>query len=260
MLIVRFEKDGQTQYGHLENDRVGPLLGDPYGEFVRGPAKWPLAEVTLLAPCQPSKIIALGPNFADRLREIDQPAPPLPLMYFKAPSALIGPGAAIHLPPQANRVEFGAELAVIIGKHLRHATPEAALNGVLGYACANDVIAVDVAENDGAWTRASSFDTFCPLGPHIATHPDPTALMMTCAINGVTRQMSSTHDMLFTVPQVIAFASAAMTLLPGDVILMGSPAGAGPLAAGDVVSIEIEGVGQLSNPVHAEASSLTTNH
>lgn len=252
MLIVRYEKDGLTQYGHVDNERVGPIVGNLFDEFARGPAKWPLADVTLLAPCLPSKIIAVGPNFTDRLRELGETAPPLPRLYFKAPSALIGPGAAIRLPAVSHHVEHGVELAVVIGKRARHVTPDAALHHVLGYTCANDVLAVDVAQSDGAWTRASSFDTFCPLGPHIATHPDPAALMLSCAVNGVTRQLSSTHDMRFSVSQVIAFASAAMTLWPGDVILMGSPAGSGPLAPGDTVEVEIEGIGKLSNPVEAE--------
>ena len=258
MHIVRYEKDGQTLWGHVEGDRVGPVTGDVFGEFARGPVKWPLADVRLLAPCQPSKIVAVSANFVDRLRETGEAAPPLPRLYFKAPSAVIGPGAAIRLPAASQRVEHGAELAVVIGKRARRVTPEAALNYVLGYTCANDVIAMDVALSDDTWTRASSFDTFCPLGPHIATHIDPAALLLTCAVNGVTRQMGSTHDMRFSVPQVIAFASAAMTLWPGDVILMGSPAGAGPLADGDTVDIEIEGVGHLTNSVIADI--LTTDY
>lgn len=252
MLIVRYEHGGLTQYGHVDSERIGPIVGDLFGEFARGPAKWPLADVKLLAPCQPSKIIAVGPNFADRLRELGEATPPLPRLYFKAPSALIGPGAPIRLPAASQRVEHSVELAVVMGKRARHVSPDNALHYVLGYTCANDLLAVDVAASDGAWTRASSFDTFCPLGPHIATHLDPAALMVSCAVNGVTRQLSSTHDMRFSVPQVIAFVSAAMTLWPGDVILMGSPAGSGPLVAGDTVDVDIEGIGKLSNPVIAE--------
>jgi 2-keto-4-pentenoate hydratase/2-oxohepta-3-ene-1,7-dioic acid hydratase in catechol pathway len=252
MHIVRYQRNDRIQWGHLDGDRVGPITGDIYGEFSREPAQWTLDKVKLLAPCQPSKILALGPNFPDRVRELQDPTPALPLVYFKAPTAIISPGEAIALPPQSQRVEHGVELAVVIGKRAHRVSPDTALNYVLGYTCANDVIAFDIALQDGAWTRGNSFDTFGPLGPAIATGLDPTELQLTCAVNGVTRQLSSTHDLIFGVPQVIAFISAAMTLLPGDVILMGSPGGASPLTEGDVVEVEIEGVGKLSNPVKRE--------
>ncbi len=249
MHLVRYQHAGQTGYGYLDGDTVGEVTGDIFGEFVRGGAVAKLDAVTLLAPCQPGKIIAVADNFADRLREAGRPAPELPPVFFKAPSAVVGPEAAIHLPPQARFVHYGAELAVVIGRRARWASPEEAARCILGYTCANNVLAMDVAELDQAWTRAGSFDTFCPLGPSIATHLDPVELVITCAVNGVTRQMTSTHDMLFTVPQVIAFLSAGMTLLPGDVILMGTPAGTSPLAAGDVVEVSIERLGTLRNRV-----------
>ena len=252
MLLVRYQHHHATHFGHLDGDGIGLIAGDIFGEFVRGPRAVSLADVTLLAPCQPSKVIAIGSNFADRLRERGLPTPDLPVMFFKAPSAVVGPEEAILLPPQSQDVEYSAELAVVIGRRARRVTPEAALQHILGYTCANDVIALDLALQDGAWTRGSSFDTFCPLGPCIATGLDPADLRITCAVNGQTRQLSSTRDMLFGVPQVVAFASSVMTLLPGDVILMGSPAGAGPLADGDVVEVEIEGIGTLRNPVRAE--------
>jgi len=254
MLIVRFQKDDSTYFGHLDGDRVGLINGGSFGEFVRGPLQWPLDEVKLLPPCQPSKIIAIGHNFADRVREMGIPAPELPAMFFKAPSAIIGQGDAIRLPPQSQHVEHGAELGIVIGRQARWLTPETAPRHILGYTCANDVIALDLARQDGAWTRGSSFDTFCPLGPAIATSLDPTELIITCSVNGVTQQMSSTHDLIFSVPQLVAYVSSVMTLLPGDLILSGSPAGAGPIVAGDVVEVEIEGIGKLSNPVLAEES------
>lgn len=256
MLIVRFQKDNQIQFGHLEDERLGPLTSDPFGgEGVRGPLKWDVAEVTLLAPCQPSKIIGLTNNFMDRVREQGRGRPHLPTLFLKPPTSVIGPGEAIVLPPQSQRVEYGAELGVVIGRRARHIAPEEVGRYVLGYTCANDITARDLIEQDALWARGKGFDTFCALGPAIATQVDPTEVVIRCALNGETRQMSSTHDMLFTVPQVVAYVSAIMTLLPGDVILMGSPAGAGPLAPGDVVEIEIEGIGKLSNPVHAEPSS-----
>ena len=256
MYLIRYRtNNGPAQYGYLEGEEIGSVTGDIFGEFVRGGTVGQLAEVQLLPPVDPGKIIAVSFNYTDSLREAGLPAPLLPPIFFKAPTAVIGPGAPIRLPAQSEAVVHGAALAVVIGRRGRWVSPEAASQYVLGYTCANDVLALDVADLDQAWTRAGSYDTFCPLGPAIATHANPAELVVQCAVNGVTRQMTSTNDMLFTVPQVLAFTSAAMTLLPGDVILMGSPAGAGPLAPGDLVEVTIEGVGKLSNPVVAEASS-----
>jgi 2-keto-4-pentenoate hydratase/2-oxohepta-3-ene-1,7-dioic acid hydratase in catechol pathway len=254
MQLIRYQHDHETHFGYLDGDRVGPISGDIYGEFVRHRRRIPLAEVTLLTPCRPSKIIGVENNFTDRLREMSLPAPDLPRIFIRPPSTVIGPGEAIRLPPQSQKVEYAAELAVVIGKRARRVAPEDALPCVLGYTCADDVTARDLVEQDGMRARAKSFDTFCPLGPNITTGLDPVELLITCKVNGETHQMSSTRDVLFTVPQVVAFVSSIMTLLPGDVILMGTPAGAGILADRDVVEVEIEGIGKLSNPVIAEGS------
>ena len=250
MYLIRFRIGASpAQYGFLDGDAIGSVSGDIFGEFARGQVVARLGEVQLLPPVQPSKVLALTVNFADRLREAGLAAPSLPQLFFKAPSAVAGPGEAIRLPAQSHTVQHGAALAVVIGRRGRWVSPEMALRHVLGYTCAADVLALDIAELDQGLTRAASFDTFCPLGPAIATQVNPTELIIRSTINGATRQMTSTHDMLFSVPQVVAFASAAMTLLPGDVILMGSPAGAGRLAAGDTAEVLIEGIGTLSNPV-----------
>lgn len=254
MQLIRYQHDQETHFGYLDGDRVGPISGDIYGEFVRHRRRIPLAEVTLLTPCRPSKIIGVENNFTDRLREMSLPAPDLPRIFIRPPSTVIGPGEAIRLPPQSQKVEYAAELAVVIGKRVRQVAPEDALSCVLGYTCADDVTARDLVEQDGMRARAKSFDTFCPLGPNITTSLDPVELLITCKVNGETHQMSSTRDVLFTVPQVVAFVSSIMTLLPGDVILMGTPAGAGMLADRDVVDVDIEGIGKLSNPVMAEGS------
>ena len=182
------------------------------------------------------------------------PTPDLPRIYLRPPSAVVGPGQAICLPPQSQKVEYAAELAVVIGQRTRRVAPDEALQSVLGYTCADDVTARDLVELDGLLARAKSFDATCPLGPNVTTGLDPTELLITCKVNGETTQMSSTHDMLFNVPQVVAFVSSIMTLLPGDVILMGTPAGAGLLADGDTVEVDVEGIGKLSNPVRAEGS------
>ena len=254
MQIVRYQKDSETHFGYLDGDRVGSLTGDIFGEFVRHRRKTLLAEVTLLAPVEPGKIIGVENNFVDRLREMGLPTPDLPRIYLRPPTTVVGPGEAIYLPPQSQKVEYAAELAVVIGKRARRVTPDEALQFVRGYTCANDVTARDLVELDGVRARAKSFDATCPLGPNITTGLDPTELLITCKVNGETKQMSSTHDMLFNVPQVVAFVSSIMTLLPGDVLLMGTPAGAGVLADGDKVEVEIEGIGKLSNPVRAEGS------
>ena len=252
MYLIRYRSgatSGPIHYGYLDGENVGSLSGDIFGEFSRGDVVARLDQVTLLPPVVPSKVLALAVNFADEVREAERETPSLPQLFFKAPSAIIGPGEAIRLPAQSQAVQHGAALAVVIGRGGRWISPEAAARHVLGYTCAGDVRALDIAELDQGLTRAASFDTFCPLGPAIATQANPTELIVRATVNGVTRQMTSTHDMLFTVPQVVAFASAAMTLLPGDVILMGTPAGAGPLAASDAVEVSIEGVGTLSNTV-----------
>ena len=253
MYLIRYRiGTGPAQYGYLEGDSIGSVSGDIFGEFTRGAHAARLADAQLLPPVEPSKVLALSVNFADQLREAQLEAPSLPPLFFKAPSAVIGPGGAIRLPAHSRAVQHGAALAVVIGRSGRWVSPQAAARHVLGYTCAGDVRALDIAELDQTLTRAASFDTFCPLGPAIATHVNPTELIIRSAVNGATRQMTSTHDMLFSVPQVVAFASAAMTLLPGDVILMGTPAGAGLLAAGDQVEVSIEGIGTLVNPVTSD--------
>jgi 2-keto-4-pentenoate hydratase/2-oxohepta-3-ene-1,7-dioic acid hydratase in catechol pathway len=255
MQIVRYQHDNQTHLGYLDGDRVGSISGDIFGEFVRHRRKIPLAEVKLLAPVAPGKIIGVENNFVDRLREMGLPTPDLPRIFLRPPTAVIGPGEAIQLPPPSQKVECAAELAVVIGRRARRVAPEEALPYVLGYTCANDVTARDLVELDGVRARAKSFDATCPLGPNITTGLDPAELLITCRVNGEAKQMSSTHDMLFNVSQVAAFVSSIMTLLPGDVILMGTPAGAGLLADGDTAEVEIEGIGKLSNSVVSHQSS-----
>ena len=262
MKIIRYQKQEETRYrwpirqktgepeirfGWLEGEKVYELAGEPFGDCARGKAVADLGTVTLLAPCLPSKIIGLTRNFADRVRETGNPPPALPTIFLKPPSTVIGPGAVIRLPPQSQRVEFGAQLGVVMGRRVYQVPPEEALAGVFGYTCANDITAQDLIDADGLWARGKGFDTFCTLGPAVVAGLDPAELLITCKVNGATRQMSSTHDMLFTVPQMVAFISSIMTLLPGDVILAGTPAGVGQLADGDVVEIEIEGIGVLKN-------------
>lgn len=253
MRIVRYQLPGETaRYGWTLEDRVGPIEGSVFGEFRRTEASLPLAEVRLLAPVQPSKILCVGRNYVAHAKEHDAEVPEVPLLFLKPPSTVIGPGETILLPPQSQRVEHEGELAAVIRKRGRWISPEEAPDYILGYTVANDVTARDLQFRDEQWTRGKGFDTFCPVGPWIETEFDPADALLTCTVRDEVRQMASTRDMVFTVRQLIAFASSVMTLEPGDILLTGTPAGVGPLEAGDLVQVTIEGIGSLSNPVAAE--------
>jgi 2-keto-4-pentenoate hydratase/2-oxohepta-3-ene-1,7-dioic acid hydratase in catechol pathway len=253
MRIVRYQARNQpAAYGWLFEDRIGPIEGSPYDEYLRGEASTPLTEVRLLAPVGPTKILCVGRNYVAHAKEHDAQVPEVPLLFLKPPSAVIGPGETILLPPQSRQVEHEAELAVVIGKRGRWIDSREALDYVLGYTIANDVTARDLQRRDGQWSRAKGFDTFCPLGPWIETEFDPADALITCHVNGEMRQMGSTRDMVFQIRQLIAYASSVMTLEPGDLLLTGTPAGVSPLLPGDVVEVTIEGLGSLKNPVASE--------
>jgi 2-keto-4-pentenoate hydratase/2-oxohepta-3-ene-1,7-dioic acid hydratase in catechol pathway len=200
----------------------------------------------------PGKIVCIGRNYADHAREHQAAIPEVPLIFLKPPSAVIGPGAPILLPPQSQQVEHEGELVIVIRKKTRWISPENALDYVLGFTAGNDVTARDLQNRDGQWTRGKGFDTFCPIGPWIETEFDPADSVITCSVNGEMRQMASTRDMVFNVRQIIAFISSVMTLEAGDMIMTGTPAGVGPLKHGDVVEVVIEGIGALQNPVRSE--------
>jgi 2-keto-4-pentenoate hydratase/2-oxohepta-3-ene-1,7-dioic acid hydratase in catechol pathway len=253
MRFIRYSV-GETKprYGWIFQDKVGPLEGEPFGEYRRLEAGMPLDRVRLLAPVIPGKIIAVGRNYVEPSKERAAEVPEIPMIFLKPPSSVIGPGETILLPPQSQRVDHEGELAVVIGKVGRWIHAEDALQHVLGYTVANDVTARDLQQKDGQWTRGKGFDTFCPLGPWIETDTDPSDMRITCRVNGEMRQMGSTREMVFSVQQLIAFASSVMTLCPGDVILTGTPAGIGVLTSGDSVEVEIEGIGVLRNPVASD--------
>ncbi len=250
MRMIRYQtKKDPPRYGWVLENAVGAIEGDPFGEFRRLEANQNLDSVRLLAPVLPGKIICVGRNYAAHAREHDAEVPEVPLLFLKAPSAVIGPGDKIVLPPQSQQVEHEAELAVVIGRRGRWISPEEALEHVMGYTIGNDVTARDLQFRDNQWTRAKGFDTFCPLGPWIQTDFDPTDTLITCHVNGEMRQMASTRDMVFSVRQLIAFASSIMTLEPGDIIMTGTPSGVSPLQPGDTVKVSIEGLGELENSV-----------
>ena len=258
MRFIRYQYNNEApRYGWVLEDQLGAVDGDLFGgEYRRMETSLYLSSVRLLAPLMPGKIIAVGRNYADHAKEQNAEVPEYPLLFLKAPSAVIGHGETILLPPQSKRVDYEAELAVVIGKKGRWIKPENAMDHVFGYTIANDVTARDLQNMDGQWTRSKSFDTFCPLGPWIETDLDASDILIYSRVNGQVRQMSSTREMLFSVPQLIVFISSIMTLNPGDVILTGTPAGIGALTVGDLVEVEIDGLGKLKNSVDVDQHLL----
>ena len=239
-------------YGWVFENKVGDIEGDIFGEYRRLEAEIPLDSVKLLAPSQPSKIVCIGRNYTEHAKELGNDVPQVPLIFMKPPSSIINPGDTIILPPQSKQVEHEAELVAVIGKRGRNIPPEQARDYILGYTIGNDITARDLQKSDGQWTRAKGFDTFCSFGPWIDTEFDITDALITCKVSGQPRQMASTRDMVFNVGKLVAFISSVMTLEPGDLIFTGTPAGVGPLHDGDVVEVDIDGLGVLSNPVRKE--------
>ncbi len=198
---------------------------------------------------QPTKIVCIGRNYAAHARELGNEVPAEPLIFLKPPSALLPPGAAIVVPHQSKRVEHEAEIGVVIGARGRDVSEQDALSYVAGYTCVNDVTARDLQKTDGQWTRAKGFHTFCPIGPTVMTGLDYRDLEVICRVNGTVRQHGHARDMMFSIPRLVSYVSGIMTLEPGDVIATGTPEGVGPLVPGDMVEVEIPGIGLLANPV-----------
>ncbi|GAB4469852.1 MAG: fumarylacetoacetate hydrolase family protein [Anaerolineae bacterium] len=260
MMICRYLEGNTPQYGLIEEGIVYVLDGDPFSPralsetsrrpaLARGPVVGPLDEVKLLAPVTPGKILCLGRNYAAHAAERGEEVPPEPLIFFKPPTAVIGPGDAIELLEENGRVDHEAELAVVIGRRASHVAQDEALDYVFGYTCVNDVTDRDFQARDGQWWRAKGIDTFCPVGPWIQTRFDPADVRIRCRVNGESRQDGSTRQMIYRIPYVLSYITRFITLEPDDLVLTGTPAGVGPLAPGDVVEVEVEGIGVLSNPV-----------
>jgi 2-keto-4-pentenoate hydratase/2-oxohepta-3-ene-1,7-dioic acid hydratase in catechol pathway len=254
MRIVRYQTQNgkKPKYGWLLGDKVGEIGGNVFGRYRRDEAETPLAEVKLLAPSEPSKIVCVGRNYVEHAKELGNEVPKVPLIFLKPPSSIINPDDTVLLPPQSAQVEHEGELVVVIGKRGRHITAANAKKHILGYTIGNDVTARDLQRTDDQWTRAKGFDTFCPFGPWIDTEFDPADSVVTCRVNGQMRQMASTRDMVFNVGMLIAYVSSIMTLESGDLIFTGTPAGVGELKNGDEVVVEIEGLGVLRNAVRKE--------
>jgi len=251
MIIIRFQTPAGPEFGIVEDEMAYRAEGGYELGFLRAEAVGNLSQLTLLSPCQVTKIVAVGRNYAAHAAEHGDEVPSEPLIFLKPPSAVIGPNEPIVCPPQSAQVEHEAELAVVIGRRARRVTAADAWDYVLGYTCANDVTARDLQRSDGQWSRAKGFDTFAPLGPWIVTDLDPADLTVACRVNGQMKQQASTVDMVFKIPQLIEYITAAMTLEPGDVVLTGTPEGVSPIQPGDHVEVEVEGIGVLRNPVVA---------
>jgi len=254
MQITRFLRDGQGHTGVIENGIVRETRGDVFGKLQVGPEIGPVDQVEMLAPVVPSKLIAIGLNYQDHISQ-DAPGfetPENPIIFLKPPTSLIGHNGKIVLPAGVERTDAEAELAVVIGRECRHVKAEQAWDVILGLCPSNDVSARDFQFKDGQWSRAKGFDTFAPLGPAIVTDVRSDDLAITCRVNGEVKQQSSTKYLIFNVPYLIEFISRVMTLLPGDVIMTGTPAGPPKLEPGDVCEVEIEGVGVLRNACVAE--------
>ena len=252
MKIVRVRlEDGEIAYGAVEPEGIRVHQGTPFVAWEPTESMLTFEEVQLLAPVFPTKVVCVGRNYAEHAAERGAEVPDEPVIFLKPATAVIGPGQAIVLPPETKTVHHEAELAIVAGTVSRRVAAEDASKHIIGYTAANDVSARDLQAKDGQWTRAKGFDTFCPLGPALETELDPIGLEIACRVNGELRQEGNTEDMVFGVAEIFEFVTRVMTLLPGDVILTGTPAGVGPIEPGDFVEVAIERIGSLGNPVAA---------
>ncbi|MFF8504760.1 fumarylacetoacetate hydrolase family protein [Streptomyces anulatus] len=257
MRIARFSIDGNVAFGAVEGQGTvesGDLVldiikGIPYADFELSGTKVPLNKVRLLPPVLPNKVVAIGRNYAEHAAELGHEVPDAPITFFKPTTSVIGSGDAIEYPSFSNDLHHEAELAVVIRRMCREVPRERVKDVILGYTCANDVTARDVQQREKQWARAKGFDTSCPLGPWVETDVDPRDLTIQATVNGEQRQLGRTSDMVRSIEDLIVHITEAMTLLPGDVILTGTPAGVGPLHVGDEVAVTIEGIGTLTNKV-----------
>jgi 2-keto-4-pentenoate hydratase/2-oxohepta-3-ene-1,7-dioic acid hydratase in catechol pathway len=249
--IVRYRTGARTEYGIQEGETIEALAGSPFRGIKRTGRRVALSDVKLLAPCRPSKVVAIGANYRSHCLEVGQPIPDEPMVFFKPSTSVVGPEAALARPAGVKRFDYEAEVGVVIGRRAFKVSREKALDHVLGYTCTNDVSVRDW-QNVGPgwqWARAKGSDTFSPIGPCIETEADPYNLPVESRLNGETRQKSGTSDLVFPIPELIRYVTETITLLPGDVIMTGTPSGVGGMQPGDVMEITVEGVGTLRNHV-----------
>jgi 2-keto-4-pentenoate hydratase/2-oxohepta-3-ene-1,7-dioic acid hydratase in catechol pathway len=247
MKIVRYKKQGTVQTGILENDKIKSISGEITADYKLNNRDYDLAEVELIAPCQPGKVVCVGLNYRDHAQELNMELPVEPIIFLKPPSAITGPNSEINYPAMAEQVDYEAELAVVIKDKIKNVIPKEAEEHILGYTCFNDVTARDLQSQDGQWTRAKSFDTFAPLGPVIETDLAVNNLAIKAYKNNELKQESNTEQMIFSIPEIVSFVSQVMTLHPEDVVATGTPPGVGEMKPGDRVEVVIEGIGSLQN-------------
>jgi 2-keto-4-pentenoate hydratase/2-oxohepta-3-ene-1,7-dioic acid hydratase in catechol pathway len=251
MKLVRFQAGQRMAYGVWEDDVIREVSGSVFGEVRTSPTTHRLADVRLLPPVEPTKILCVGLNFRDHVAELGREMPKLPSHFLKPLTTIVGPGDPILVPRVARRVDYEGELAVVIKDRIKDVRPEEALRHVLGYTCFNDVTERELSEIPGQLTRAKGFDTFAPFGPCIATDLDPATLTLRTFLNGKPMQEGRIADLIFSIPFLVYFLSQCMTLLPGDLISTGTPRGVAAMKPGDVVEVAIDGIGVLRNPVAA---------
>jgi 2-keto-4-pentenoate hydratase/2-oxohepta-3-ene-1,7-dioic acid hydratase in catechol pathway len=249
MRICRFRHAGQERYGTIEGPLVRPLSAAPWAGGLPDGKPVALADVQLLAPVEPSKVVCVGRNYRAHAKELGNEVPTTPLLFLKPPSSVVGPQDAIRCPEQSKEVHHEAELGVVLGRPLSRASAVEAKLAVFGYTCLNDVTARDIQREEKQFTRAKGFDTFCPVGPFVETALDPMDVSVVCRVNGTEKQRGHTRDMVFDPFALLAFISSVMTLWPGDVVATGTPEGVGAIQRGDWVEVEIGGIGVLRNPV-----------
>lgn len=247
MKFARYEYQGKESYGMVETDKVYRIEGDIFCDYKVTEESYDLSKVRLLAPCKPSKIVAVGVNYRDHAEEMKHQLPEEPVIFIKPATAVIGPEDKIIRPQMSQRVDYEAELALVIGKKAKNVEPKDALEYVFGATCLNDVTARDLQSKDGQWTRAKSFDTFAPIGPFIVTDADYNNTDVELVLNGETRQKSNTSFFIANAQKIVSYISKIMTLNPGDVIATGTPSGVGPMKTGDVVEVRLSGIGVLKN-------------
>lgn len=252
MRVGRIERAGRTSWAALGDGTAQLFDRSPFEGGALSGESVPFTAEDLRAPVAPSKIVCVGRNYAAHAKELGNEVPKEPLLFFKLPSSVVGPGGTVLLPAESERVEHEAELAVVVGKRLRRASAEEARGAIFGYTCACDVTARDLQKKDGQWARAKGWDTFCPIGPWLETELDVSDVRVRCVVDGETKQDGRTSQMMFDVPTLLAYASQAFTFEPGDVFLTGTPEGVSPLRDGQRLAVIIDGIGELSVRVEAE--------
>ena len=249
MKFYRFATENKVRYGVTERDTMTELEGDVFSQYTLTDKRYKLNELTLLAPCKPSKIVAVGLNYRSHAEELGMALPDEPLLFLKPSTSVIGPGEDIYYPPMSKQVDYEAELAIVIGKTAKNIKESETDDYIFGYTCMNDVTARDLQKKDVQFTRSKSFDTFTPIGPCIETDLDPDRVQVESYLNGELCQRGNTRDLVFPVARLVSFISQVMTLLPGDIIATGTPFGVGPMAVGDTIEIVVEGIGMLRNRI-----------